>query len=70
MLLGVWKMCLTRVEDVLGRAWEQHVEGHVLKQEADNFKVKNQKKSMAFFAFPVSMQRRMVFVVEEDGFRL
>eukprot|EP00397_Hematodinium_sp_SG-2012_P000022 GEMP01000022.1.p1 GENE.GEMP01000022.1~~GEMP01000022.1.p1 ORF type:complete len:4594 (-),score=1270.22 GEMP01000022.1:1053-14834(-) len=34
------EMCLSRVEDVLGRTWEQHAEGHALKQDTDQFKAK------------------------------
>uniref|UniRef100_A0A914WGW8 Dynein heavy chain tail domain-containing protein n=1 Tax=Plectus sambesii TaxID=2011161 RepID=A0A914WGW8_9BILA len=31
---------MKRIEDVLGRGWENHVEGRQLKQEGDNFRLK------------------------------
>lgn len=31
---------MKRVEDVLGKGWENHVEGQKLKADADSFRVK------------------------------
>ncbi len=33
-------MYLKRVEDILGKTWENHIEGQQLKQEGDNFRIK------------------------------
>ncbi len=39
-------MCLKRAEDVLGRGWDQHIEGMKIKQEVDAFAKKLNASAM------------------------